>query len=153
MDESDARRTLMALGIAATRGLIRSWLQAAKADELSEVVEPHAASQKTPAPQPASRPTAVAAPGPRHPRGYSKSQLEPVLRTQGTLERQPGRRKRSRPRIVASWFGQLAATMADGTSLRMALQRIGIALDKSQLRALYRNREFRRMYQEMRRSH
>jgi hypothetical protein len=62
-------------------------------------------------------------------------------------------RKRVRPRIVASWFEQLAATMADGTSLRVALQRIGITLDESQIRALYRNREFQRMYQEMRHGH
>jgi len=41
--------------------------------------------------------------------------------------------------------------MADGTPLRIALQRNGINLDKSQIRALYRNREFRRMYQEARR--
>jgi hypothetical protein len=151
LDESDARRALRGLGITPTQGLIRSWLQAAKADEFSEVVELDAASQPA-APLPASRPTAVA-PRHRHPRGYSKSQLEPVLRAQGTLERQSGRRKRGRPRIVASWFGQLAATMADGTSLRVALQRIGITLNKRQIRALYRNREFQRMYQEMRRSH
>jgi hypothetical protein len=42
--------------------------------------------------------------------------------------------------------------MADGTPLRVALQRIGITVDKSQIRALYRNREFRRMDQECRRS-
>jgi hypothetical protein len=141
-------------GIASVRdnphaGTYPSWLQAAKADELPEKV---GLASQPPGPLPASRPTAVA-PRHRHPRGYSKSQLEAVLRAQGTLERQSGRRKRGRPRIVASWFGQLAATMADGTSLRVALQRLGITLDKSQLRALYRNREFRRMYREMRRSH
>jgi hypothetical protein len=38
--------------------------------------------------------------------------------------------------------------MANGTSLRVALQRHGLTLDKSQIRALYRNRDFRRMYQE-----
>jgi len=43
--------------------------------------------------------------------------------------------------------------MADGTPLRIALQRIGVTLDKSQIRALYRSREFQRMYQEMRHSH
>jgi hypothetical protein len=79
--------------------------------------------------------------------------MEPVLRAKGTLERQPGRRKSGRPRIVASWFEQLAAAMADGTSLPVALQRLGITLDKSQIRALYRNREFQQMYQEMRRGH
>ncbi len=152
MDESDARRALMALGITPTQGPVRSWLQAALAEKLGEEVRSHALSQPSRSSQ-TGRPAAVAEPRPRHRRGYSKSQLEPVLRAQGTLERQPGRRKRGRPRIVASWFDQLAATMADGTPLRVALQRLGITLEKSQLRALYRNREFRRMYQEMRRSH
>ncbi len=54
---------------------------------------------------------------------------------------------------MATWFEQLAAAMADGTSLRVALQRLGITLDKNQIRALYRSREFQRMYQEMRHSH
>jgi hypothetical protein len=35
--------------------------------------------------------------------------------------------------------------MADGTPLRIALQRNRITLNKSQIRALYRNREFRKM--------
>ena len=35
-----------------------------------------------------------------------------------------------------------------GTTLREALQRHGITLDKRQIRALYRNEEFRKLYQE-----
>jgi hypothetical protein len=149
MDESDARRALWALGIAPNKGLIRSWLQAARAEELSEA-EPPDAPCPPQRPSPTARPPAIAPPKPRHPRGYSKSQLEPVLRAQGALERRPGRRKRGRPRIVAGWFDEVAAAMADGTSLRTALKRIGISLDKSQIRALYRNKEFRRMYRECR---
>jgi hypothetical protein len=150
MDTSDARRALKDLGIVPTRGLIRAWLQAARAEELSREDVPSDALCQPPKPSPAGRPAAVADSRPRHPLGYSKSQLEPVLRAQGTLERQQGRRKRGRPRIVASWFNEVAAAMADGTSLRLALQRHGISLDKSQIRALYRNREFKRMYQESR---
>jgi hypothetical protein len=151
LDESDARLALRGLGITPTAGLIRSWLQAARAEELEEV-RLQAFSRPPRSPQ-AVPPSAVANSRPRHPRGYSKSQLEPMLLAQGTLERQPGKRKPGRPRIVASWFEPLAAAMADGTSLRVALQRIGITLDKSQIRALYRNREFQRLYQEIRHSH
>jgi len=82
----------------------------------------------------------------------SKSRLEPVLRETGHLERAPGRRKPGRPRIIASWFPQVAETMADGTSLKAALERNGITLDSAQLRALYRNTEFRRIVRETRSS-
>jgi hypothetical protein len=81
---------------------------------------------------------------------FRRFKQELLLRAQETLERQPGTRKRGRPRIVASWFGQLAAAMADGTPLRLALQRHGIAFDTSQIRTLYRNKELRRMYRECR---
>ena len=37
--------------------------------------------------------------------------------------------------------------------LEGALQHNGIALDERQIRALYRNREFRRLYQEARYQH
>jgi hypothetical protein len=47
---------------------------------------------------------------------------------------------------MASWFRQVAEAMVDGTSLRVALELNGIALDAAQMRALYRNTEFRRMY-------
>jgi hypothetical protein len=147
-----ARQRLIGPTLITTRGLIRSWLQAALADELSEEVPPEPLPPPPKAALPVNPPAVVAAPRPRHPRGFSKSQLEPILRAQGTLEKQPGRRKRGRPRVVASWFEELAATLADGTPLRVALQRIGITVDKSQIRALYRNREFRRMDQECRRS-
>jgi len=76
--------------------------------------------------------------------------LEPTLREQGTLQRQRGPRKGGRPRIIASWFPAVARTMADGTPLRDALRLNGITLEKSQIRALYRNSEFRRLWQEER---
>jgi hypothetical protein len=149
MDESDARRALKGLGIIPTTGLVRAWLQAARAEELKE--EPTDDLSQPIESYPTGPPTSfVVDRPPRRPRGYSKSQLEPVLREQGTLERKPGVRGRGRPRIIASWFKQVAATMAEGTPLRIALQRHGINLDKSQIRALYRNREFKRMYQERR---
>jgi len=51
----------------------------------------------------------------KHPRGYSKSNLEPVLREQGALKRPPGARKQGRPRILATWFPAVVAqAMADG---------------------------------------
>jgi hypothetical protein len=45
------------------------------------------------------------------------------------------------------------AGVVDGTTLREALKHRGITLDKHQIRALYRNEEFRRMYQEARAQH
>jgi hypothetical protein len=43
--------------------------------------------------------------------------------------------------------------MADGTPLREALKRHGITLNKEQIRALYRNEEFKRLYREERYRH
>jgi len=153
MDESDARRALMALGIVPTTGLIRAWLQAARAEELNE--EPtDDLSQPIKSHPTGPPPSFVVDRPPRHPRGYSKSQLEPVLREQETLERKPGVRRRGRPRIIAKWFERVARAMADGTSLRIALRRCDVTnLDRKQIRALYRNEEFRRMYQEARRKY
>jgi|HubBroStandDraft_4_1064222.scaffolds.fasta_scaffold155171_1 hypothetical protein len=86
----------------------------------------------------------------RHPRGYSKSQLEPILRAEGTLERQPGIRRRGRPRIVATWFRRVADAMQDGTPLKTALKLNGMTLEPRQIRALYRNRQFRQICQQTR---
>jgi hypothetical protein len=41
--------------------------------------------------------------------------------------------------------------MADGTPLKEALKKHGISLDQRQIRALYRNEEFKKLYQEARR--
>lgn len=154
--EDLARAALRALGIRnPSASLIQHWIQANSTEQ-----EPPP-SGLMPAPslptQRASKPTAEPAETrnfrPKRPRGYSKSNLEPVLREQGTIERPRGVRKPGRPRVIASWFPALARTMADGTPLREALKRHGITLDKHQVRALYRSEEFRRMYQEARAQH
>jgi hypothetical protein len=54
--------------------------------------------------------------------------------------------KRGRPPRVASWFPAVAKTMADGTTLRMALLLNSIRLDACEIRRLYRLVEFRRLY-------
>ena len=59
-------------------------------------------------------------------------------------------RKGGRPRVVASWFPAVAQSMADGTPLRDALRLNGITLEKRQIRALYRNEEFKKLWQEAR---
>jgi hypothetical protein len=52
-----------------------------------------------------------------------------------------------------SWFEPVALCMADGTSLPDALKRHGIVQDERQIRALYRNIEFRKLYLEARHKH
>jgi hypothetical protein len=153
-EELRAREMLRAMGIQKPSAtLIEDWIRANRAEQ-----EPPE-DWLTP-PPPARPPSQCPAPspevqnlGPKRPRGYSKSNLEPVLREQGTLGRQHDVRKPGRPRVVASFFPALARTMADGTSLREALKRHGITLDKLQIRALYRSSEFKRLYQEARHRH
>ena len=141
-----AREALRALGIVPTPGLIRSWIQAARAEERRRIEAELA--QATPN-QPADTTSSGAGTPrrPKHPRGYSKSNLEPVLRQTGTLERQRGPSKPGRPRVVASWFPTIAQSMAEGKSLREALQLTGVTLDKEQIRALYRNSELLKLRQ------
>ena len=147
-DETRAREALRALGITPTRQLIRQWILAPPEEE-EEAVQSLPPPSMSPAIKQLERPPTTSQPYcARRPRGYSKSQLEPVLRDQGSLERKSGIRKRGRPRIVASWFEDVATIMADGTPLRVALRRIGITLDRNQIRAVYRNTEFRRKYQD-----
>ena len=88
---------------------------------------------------------------PERPHPSSESNLEPLLRSRGELVRPAGPRKAGRPRIVASFYPALARVMADQTSLPKALRILGLHLDKRQIRALYRSREFKEMYQEARR--
>jgi hypothetical protein len=153
-DEDVARAALRALGLRnPSDSLIQHWIQANRAEQ-----EPPPSWPTPPHPtQRASKPSAEPAEArnfrPKRPRGYSKSNLEPLLREQGTLEKPRGVRKPGRPRVVASFFPALARTMADGTPLRDALKRHGITLDKNQIRALYRNSEFKRLYQEARHRH
>src|SRR6266581_5061231 len=119
-DETWARDALRALGIPnPSASLIEHWMQANLVDEESLGAGP--TLPPTP-PQPPSHPASAETGDFRHrrPRGCSKSNLEPVLRQQGTLERPLGSRRPGRPRVVASWFPAVARTMADGTPLREA---------------------------------
>ena len=61
------------------------------------------------------------------------------------------RRKPGRPLTVASWFPAVAETMADGTTLRTALAIHNLTLSANEMRALYRNKTFKGLYQEARR--
>ena len=149
-DEDVARAALRALGLRnPSPSLVENWIRANRAEE----------EQKSALAPEFFSPRSVELPAqPRaeifrqkHPRGYSKSNLEPVLREQGTLERPRGSRKPGRPRVIASWFPKVAETMADGTSLKMALAMNGISLSKSEVRACYRNRTLQALYQEARR--
>ena len=148
MTESDARNALRELGISPTRQLIEDWQRAACAEvaltgqpTLVDRVERLAWSSQPQAARARTRETPS-----------SKSRLEPLLRETGALNRTPGRRRPGRPRIVASWFEAVAVSMADGTSLGMALAINGITnLSKSEIRACYRNRTFQALYREARR--
>jgi len=55
-------------------------------------------------------------------------------------------RKQGRPRKVVPWFAAVAKRMADGTTLRLALMWEGLQLSHAEMRLLYKNVEFRRMY-------
>jgi hypothetical protein len=95
----------------------------------------------------------VVLPKPRsdgRPHGSSKSCLMPVLRGEGVLEKQVRVGKPGRPRIIATWMPDVAATTADGTTLPEALRIHGVELDATQLRALYRNKAFKEMRIEAR---
>jgi hypothetical protein len=140
MNEKDAKAALSAIGITPNAGLIRNWLRANTHEEQNEPLTVvggfHAGERSTEIHQQS---------------GSGKSRLEPVLRETGTWKRQPTPRKHGRPRIVASWFEKVAATMADGTSLKAALVMNGLKLSKSEVRACYRNKTLKAMYQEARR--
>lgn len=154
-DEDAAKAALRALGISfPSQALIQSWIQASRAeDRMAEQQRSLPTEHLRPALVPEILPPPAVEVSPsRHPRGYSRSRLEPALRENGTLQRQKGPRKPGRPRVVASWFPAVAQAMADGTTLRDALKQHSIALDKGQIRALYRNEEFKRLYWEARRA-
>jgi hypothetical protein len=155
-EELWAREALRAMGIQKpSASLIEDWIRANRVEQEPPEDYP------TPAPPPPARP-ASQLPAPssevqnfrlKRPRGYSKSNLEPTLRAQGTLQRPRGVQRPGRPRVVASWFPAVARSMADGTPLKEALSKHGINLDKAQIRALYRSSEFKRLYQEARHRH
>ena len=61
------------------------------------------------------------------------------------------KRKPGRPRKYAEWMPAVARTMRDGTTLRNALMWNRITLTQREIRLLYKNREFKRLYQIERR--
>jgi hypothetical protein len=65
-----------------------------------------------------------------------------------TSSPQRRRRKPGRPLTIASWFPAVAKTMADGTTLRTALAMNRLSLSANEMRALYRNKTFKGLYQE-----
>ena len=144
-NEETARAALRAMGIRSlSQALVRSWIQANRADRgFRESAKSQGPNVAPPTTHYAARASSgQTGPPDWHRRGSSKSRLEPTLREPGTLRRRRGPRKGGRPRIVASWFPEVAQSMADGTPLRDALRLNGITLDKRQVRALYRNEEF-----------
>jgi hypothetical protein len=153
MNESDAKAAFRRMGIIRpSRDLIENWLSVAAADERAAAQaspgEPSSASVKQAGLAVVEAPRA---PAPPQPPARGKSILEPLLRDQGAIEKPPTKRKLGRPRIVASWFPEVAKTMADGTTLATALAINGLALSANEMRALYRNRTFQGLYQEARR--
>ena len=64
---------------------------------------------------------------------------------------EPAKRKPGRHRKYAEWFPAVARTMRDGTTLRNALMWNRITLTQREIRLLYKNREFKRLYQIERR--
>ncbi len=154
-DEDVARAALRALGLRnPSPSLVENWIRANRAElEQQSALAPEFFSPRSVELPAAAPSTDVDDFRRKRPRGYSKSNLDPVLREQGTLEKPGGVRKPGRPPVRATWFEAVARSMVGGTTLREALQRHGITLDKRQIRALYRNKEFRRLYQEARYKH
>jgi hypothetical protein len=163
MNESDAIVAFRKMGIVRpSRDLIENWLRAAASAERAtareqasaqpKAIEPSVADQQANLPAPAA-PPAPPAPAcqPITTPRPGKSLLESLLQGQPTEQKPPSRRRPGRPRIVASWFPAVAKTMADGTTLRIALAINGLALSPNEMRALYRNRTFQGLYQEARR--
>jgi hypothetical protein len=146
MNKSEARAALRAQGIRnPSPQLVSDWLRMQQAQEWAlELPGASAAeAQGQPETPPASAPDA--------PHPSSESNLEPLLRERGQLERPAGPRKAGRPRVLAPWFSAVANVMSDGTPLREALSICGIhGLTECQIRALYRNRAFQAMYKETR---
>jgi hypothetical protein len=153
MNESDAKAAFRAMGIPRpSRCLIDAWLRAAELEQqLAEVEQAPTAKAENPAAANTNGESVASQPGPPNPAPRGKSLLEPILRERGGLPQSPKRRKPGRPRIVASWFPAVAQTMADGTTLRTALAMHRLALSANEMRALYRNKTFKGLYQEARR--
>jgi hypothetical protein len=151
MTEHEAKAALRQQGIRRpSRQLVQDWLRLQQSQEWAlEVPEvqgqEHSSDLETP-PESASGASAA-----HPPRASSESNLEPLLRARGQLERPAGRRKAGRPRIVAPFFKALAVACSDGTPLRQALVRCGVhGLSEREIRSLYRNVQLKTMRQEAR---
>jgi hypothetical protein len=161
MTESEARAILREQGITnPSRQLVENWLRVQE-HETHSSPHSHGPSPVETQGQPETR---LASAPDAHPRRFasveqeqaqehpsSESNLEPLLRERGQLERPAGPRKAGRPQILAPWFQALAVAMSDGTPLREALARCGVhGLTQREIRALYRNRALKVMREEAR---
>jgi hypothetical protein len=157
LNKSDAKAALRAQGIySPSSKLVEDYMRVQQAEEWAlEVPSPLLRSKAKPErssleqiEQEASNPNSIES----RPHPSSESNLEPLLRERGELQRPAGRRKAGRPRVLAAWYQAVATRMADGTPLRKALALCGIyGLAPKQLRSLYRNRSFQALYKEARR--
>lgn len=150
MNEQDAKAALRAQGITnPSKALIENWLRVQSYEE---------AANPPPAPRVTVRDTQPCISSslsleetPSVGRPSSESNLEPLLRERGELQRPAGRRKAGRPRVQAPWFQAVANIMSDGTSLREALAAVGITgLNARQIRSLYRASALTAMRREAR---
>jgi hypothetical protein len=146
MTESEARAILREQGITnPSRQLVENWL---RVQEHGAHSSPHSHGP-SPVETQGQPETPLASALDAHP--SSVSNLQPLLRERGELERIRGPRRAGRPRVLAPWFAAVANVMSDGTPLREALSICGIhGLTERQIRALYRNRAFQAMYKEAR---
>src|SRR5260370_24211851 len=148
MNRDDAKAALQAQGIRRpSPQLVSDWLRMQQSQEWA--LELPDSAQEAPS-EPSSRSEASHPSAVEHP--SSKSNLAPLLRARGELQRPVGRRKAGRPRTVAPWFACVASVMSDGsTPLRAALARCGVhGLTQKELRALYRSTALLAMRREAR---
>jgi hypothetical protein len=149
MTEQEARVALRAQGITnPSKALIENWL---RVQRYEETASPSPARGETVRDmQPCVSSSLCLESSRSADRPSSESNLEPLLRSRGELERPAGRRKAGRPRVQAPWFQALATLMADGSiPLRQALDHLGVqGLSERQIRALYRNSALTAMRRE-----
>jgi hypothetical protein len=149
MTEQEARSALRAQGITnPSKALIKNWLRVQRYEEAAS--PPPAPRETVGDMQPCASSSVSLEDSVGRP--SSESNLEPLLRSRGELQRLAGRRKAGRPRVQAPWFQALANLMADSSlSLRQALHHLGVqGLSERQIRALYRNSALTAMRREAR---
>jgi hypothetical protein len=136
-DLNAAIRALEAQGIPTTHQAVLNW------------VAQHRPVRMAPAmPEQEPRPTRTSQAEPSIPQNKGSSRLARFARPQSESKH---RRKPGRPLTIASWFPAVAKTMGDGTTLRTALAMNRLTLSANEMRALYRNKTFKGLYQEARR--